>query len=116
MALALISAFLASAAMATSVGFYAGTFDPPTRSQIRMIRCALGEVDLHKECQEIGRKMSHVVVLVSEDSEKETIASTKERILMLRKALEKQGNRVEIEAATTPEVEDKRRANNREGK
>jgi hypothetical protein len=108
--LATVSVFLSPAAMAASVGFYAGTFDPPTQSQIRMIRCALGDAGLHEECQEIGRKISRVVVLVSEDSEKETIASTRERILMLRKALEKHRDRVEIEAATTPEVEDRRRA------
>jgi uridine phosphorylase len=96
--------------MAASVAFYAGTFDPPTRSQIRMIRCALGDADLHRACTEIGKQISRVVVLVSEDSEKETIASTRERILMLRKTLEKHGDRVEIEAATTPEVEERRRA------
>jgi phosphopantetheine adenylyltransferase len=26
--------------MAASVGFYAGTFDPPTQAQIAIIRCA----------------------------------------------------------------------------
>jgi hypothetical protein len=108
--LATVLVLLSSAAMAASVGFYAGAFDPPSRSQIRMIRCALGDASLHEECLEIGRKISRVVVLVSEDSEKETIASRKERILMLRKALEKHGDRVEIEAATIPEVEDRRRA------
>jgi uridine phosphorylase len=108
--LATVSVFLSPVAMAASVGFYAGTFDPPTQSQIKMIRCALGDAGLHKECQEIGREISRLVVLVSEDSEKETIASTRERILMLRKALEKHGDRVEIVAATTREVEDRRRA------
>jgi uridine phosphorylase len=109
-ALAMASIFLSSAAMAVSVGFYAGTFDPPTQSQLKMIRCALGDAGLHRACAEIGKQISRVVVLVSEDSEKETIASTRERILMLRKALEKHADRVEIVAATTSQAEDKRRA------
>jgi hypothetical protein len=50
------------------------------------------------------------VDLVSEEGEKETIASTRERILMLRKALGKHADRVEIVAATTSQVEDRRRA------
>lgn len=64
--LAIVSVFLSSAAMAASVAFYTGTFDPPTQSQIRMIRCALGDADLHKEYEEIGRKISRLVVLVSD--------------------------------------------------
>jgi uridine phosphorylase len=101
---------LSSAAMAASVGFYADTFDPPTQSQIRIIRCALGDAGLHQECAEIGKQISRVVVLVSEDSKNETIASTRERILMLRKALDKHSDRVEIVAATTPQAEDRRQA------
>jgi hypothetical protein len=104
------SVFSVSMAMAASVGFYAGTFDPPTQSQIKMIRCTLGDAGLHKECEEIGRKISRLVLLVSEDSEKETIASTRERILMLRKALEKYGDRLEIVAANTAQAEEKKRA------
>jgi hypothetical protein len=109
-ALPIVSVFLSSAVMAASVGFYAGTFDPPTQSQLKMIRCALGDAGLHRACAEIGNQISRVIVLVSEDSEKETIASTRERILMLRKALEKHGDRVEIVAAKTQEVEDRKRA------
>jgi hypothetical protein len=108
--LAMVPLFLSPVAMATSVGFYASTFDPPTQSQIRMIRCVLGDAGLHEECREIGRKISRVVVLVSEDSEKETIASTRERILMLRAALQKHSERVEIVAATTTQAEERRRA------
>ena len=67
---------LAPMAIAASVGFYASTFDPPTRSQIRMIHCALGDDPLHKECGEIGKSISRLVVLVIEDSEKDTFAST----------------------------------------
>ena len=109
-ALAIVSVCLSSAAIAASVGFYAGTFDPPTQSEMRMIRCALGDADLHRACTEIGKQISRMVVLVSEGSEKETIASTRERILMLTKALEKHADRVEIVAATTSQAEDKRRA------
>jgi uridine phosphorylase len=109
-ALATLSGFLSSSAMAASVGFYAGTFDPPTQSQLRMIRCALGDAGLHRECEEIGQKVSRLVVLVNEDSEKETLASTRERVLMLRNALEKHGDRVEIVAATTEQVEGRKRA------
>ena len=32
--------FFVSIGMAASVGFYAGTFDPPTQAQIAIIRCA----------------------------------------------------------------------------
>jgi hypothetical protein len=39
------------------------------------------------------------VVLVIEDSEKDTFASTREQILMLKRALQKHGDRVEIVAS-----------------
>src|SRR5882724_6383721 len=93
-AFATVSVFLAPMAIAASVAFYAGTFDPPTRSQIRMIHCALGDDRLHKECGEIGKSISRLVVLVIEDSEKDTFASTREQILMLKRALQKHGDRV----------------------
>ncbi len=35
--------FFVPVGMAASVGFYAGTFDPPTQAQIAIIRCALGD-------------------------------------------------------------------------
>jgi len=108
MALAILSIFLSPPAMAASVGFYAGTFDPPTPSQIRMLRCALGDAGLHRACAEIGREMSRFVVLV--DEEKDALASTRERILMLRKALPDHGDRLEISAANTAQAEAKKRA------
>jgi hypothetical protein len=104
------SVFSVSMAVAASVGFYASTFDPPTQSEMRMIGCALGDAGIHRACAEIGKQISRLVVLVSEDSEKETIASTRERILMLRKALEKHGDRIEIVAANTVQAEQKKRA------
>ena len=90
--------FLTPMAIAASVGFYAGTFDPPTRAQIRMIRCALGDDELHEECGELGKSISRLVILVIEDSEKDTFASTREQILMLKRALEKHSDRIEIAA------------------
>jgi hypothetical protein len=108
-AFALVSVFLATSAMAVSVGFYAGTFDPPTQAQIRMIRCALGDI-LHKECEEMGKQISRLVVLINNDSEKDTLASTREQILMLRQALQNHSDRVEIVAATTAQAEEKKRA------
>src|SRR6266850_3328135 len=98
-AFAAVSVSSVPKAIAASVGFYASTFDPPTRSQIRMIHCALGDDPLHKECGEIGKSLSRVVVLVIEDSEKDTFASTREQILMLKRALQKHSDRVEIVAS-----------------
>jgi hypothetical protein len=72
------------------VGFYASTFDPPTtRSQIRMIHCALENDGLHKECGELGKSISRLVVLVIEESEKDTFASTREQILMVEESASK---------------------------
>ncbi|HSF59063.1 MAG TPA: hypothetical protein VLD83_13420, partial [Candidatus Binatia bacterium] len=107
LALAIVLVWLSSA-IAAAVGFYAGSFDPPTPSQIRMLRCALGDAGLHQVCEEIGRKMSRFVILV--DAEKDALASTRERILMLRKALQDHGDRVEILSATMAQREAKKRA------
>ena len=98
---AMVWVFLASMAVAASVGFYASTFDPPSQSQVRMIRCALGDDSLHKECPEIGKSISRLIVLVIEDSEKDSFASAREQILMLKTALKKHGDRAEIVASTT---------------
>jgi hypothetical protein len=109
-ALPIVSVFLSSAVMAASVGFYAGTFDPPTQSEIRMIRCALGDADLHRTCAEIGRQIARLVLVVREDGEKDALASTRERVLMLRAALQKHSERVEIVAASASQAEEKKRA------
>jgi uridine phosphorylase len=109
-AFAAVSVSSVPKAIAASVGFYASTFDPPTRSQIRMIHCALGDDPLHKECGEIGKGISRVVVLVIEDSEKDTFASTREQILMLKRALQNHSDRVEIVASTKAEAEQRKRA------
>src|SRR5262245_5852823 len=97
-------------AIGAAVGFYAGTFDPPTRSQIGMIHCVLGGDRLNKECGEIGKSVSRLVILVIEDSEKDTFASTREQMLMLRRALEKHSDRIEIAASTRAKAEQRKRS------
>ena len=97
-------------AIASSVGFYASTFDPPTRSQIRMIHCALGGDRLDKECGEIGKSISRLEVLVIEDSERDSLASTREQILMLKRVLQKHSDRIEIVASTKAKAEQRKRA------
>src|SRR5262245_18896885 len=109
-AFATISISPASMGIAASVGFYASTFDPPTRSQVRMIRCALGDDRLNKECGELGKSISRLVVLVIVDSEKDTFASTREQILMLKRALEKHSDRIEIAASTRAKAEQRKRS------
>ena len=76
-AFVLLSVFHAPTAMAVGVGIYAGTFDPPTQSQLRMIRCALGDVRSHRECEDLGKQISRLVVLVNDDIENDTLASSK---------------------------------------
>ena len=85
--------------MAATVGFYAGTFDPPTQVEMGMVRCALGDTGFHKQCARIGKPLSRFVVSVNESSDEDTLASTRERALMVKKALQKYGNRVEIMTA-----------------
>lgn len=99
----------APAAMAASVGFYAGTFDPPTRAEIAAIRCALGDAALPRECQKIGKKFSRLVVLVDEAREKDLLASTRERVLMVQRALQKYGDRVEVVASASEKGRERRR-------
>jgi nicotinic acid mononucleotide adenylyltransferase/uridine phosphorylase len=102
--------FLATTAAAGSVGCYSGTFDPPTQAQLKIIACALGDVAFPKECREIGKQISHLVVSVSTDSKKETYASAREQVLMLNRALQKYGERVEVAAATPAECQVRTRA------
>lgn len=102
--------FLAPAAFAATVGFYAANFDPPTRSQLRIIGCALGDPGLPQACQEIARKISRLVVLVNEDSGKDTLASTRERLLMVRRAVQKYGDKIEIHVSTAASRERRKRA------
>ena len=85
--------------MAATVGFYAGTFDPPTQVEMGMVRCALGDTGFHKQCARIGKPLSRFVVSVNESSDEDTLASTRERALMVKKALQKYGDRVEIMTA-----------------
>ena len=85
--------------MAATVGFYAGTFDPPTQVEMGMVRCALGDTSVRQECAGIGKTLSRFVVSVNESSDEDTLASTRERALMVKKALQKYGDRVEIMTA-----------------
>ena len=85
--------------MAATVGFYAGTFDPPTQVEMGMVRCALGDTGFHKQCARIGKPLSRFVVSVNESIDEDTLASTRERALMVKKALQKYGDRVEIMTA-----------------
>src|SRR4029434_2899367 len=110
LASAAVSICPAPQAISAAVGFYASTFDPPTQSQIRMIHCALGGDRLDKECGEIGKSISRLEVLVIEDSERDSLASTREQILMLKRALQKHGDRIEIVASTKAKAEQRKRA------
>jgi uridine phosphorylase len=102
--------FFASTVCGASVGLYAATFDPPTRSEERIIRCALGDTTLSRQCQDIGKEISRVLVLVNEDDEYDTLASTRERVLMVKKALRDYGNRVEVLASTPAQMSERVRA------
>ena len=101
-----LAVFFVSIGMAASVGVYAGSFDPPTQAQIAIIRCALGDSGLPKECQAVARKISHLVVLVNEDDGKDTLASTRERVLMVKTALRKYSDRIEVVASTPAKREE----------
>ena len=94
-------------AMAVTVGFYAGTFDPPTLREMAMVGCAFGDASVHKECQDVGKAISRVVVVVNQAGDADPLASTRERLLMLRKALQQYGDRVEI---VTGDSEEKARS------
>lgn len=104
-----ISILFAATVSSASVGFYSGTFDPPTPAQIKIISCALGEVTVAKECQNIGRRLSRLVVSVGADSDEDHYASVRERVLMLKKALARFGERIEVVAASAAEGGDKTR-------
>lgn len=100
--------FLAPAASAGSIGFYSGTFDPPTQGQLKIVACALGDGASPPQCREFGKQISRLIIWV--DGENETYASARERVLMLKKALSKYGERVEILAGTAVERESRGRA------
>jgi hypothetical protein len=106
-ALAMLLVFAVPAAEAVSVGVYAATFDPPTKARLRIIRCALGDPGLPSDCIDLGKKISRLYVLVREDPEVDTLASTRERTLMVKRALDKYGDRVQVLAAGSREAEEK---------
>ncbi len=90
------AALLPQIGKAATVGLYAGSFDPPTPGEIAIIRCALGDAGVNKQCQDIGRKISRVVVVVNQAGDEDPLASSRERVLMVKKVLQKYGDRVEI--------------------
>src|SRR5262249_29839823 len=94
-------------AFAGPLGFYADSFDPPTAAQIRMIRCALGDATASNSCPSGITTISSIMLFVTDDRTKDPLTSTRERILMLNKALQEYGSRVTISAANP--AEEKRR-------
>ena len=98
-AFAMASVLFPAMVMAATVGFYAGTFDPPTQVEMGMVRCALGDTSFHKQCAQIGKPLSRIVVSVNASSDEDTLASARERALMVKRALQKYGDRVEIVTA-----------------
>ena len=107
--LAVMSVLFPALVTAASVGFYAGTFDPPTLREMAMVGCAFGDASVHKDCQDIGKNISRVVVVVNQAGDEDPLASTRERVLMVKKALQQYGDRVEIVTATG-ESEEKARS------
>src|SRR5215510_9312217 len=93
-ALVCLTVFFAPIAGAADTGFYAGTFDPPTQAEIGMLRCALGDAGVSKECAPLGKSIARLVVSVNDSSEEDTLASARERALMVKRALQKYGDRV----------------------
>ena len=91
-----VSVLFPAMVMAATLGFYAGTFDPPTQAEMGMVRCAFGDTSFHKQYAQIGNPLSRIVVSVNESGEEDTLASARERALMVKKALQKYGDRVEI--------------------
>jgi nicotinic acid mononucleotide adenylyltransferase/uridine phosphorylase len=110
LAFSILWLFLGTAASAGSVGFYSGTFDPPTQAQIKLMRCVLEDAALPKECREIGKPISRLIVWVTAETEKDTHASARERVLMVQKSLQKYSGRVEVLAETTAQRRDRIRA------
>ena len=64
-----------------------------------MLRCALGDISVRKECAEIGKTIARLVVSVNQSHDEDTLASTRERALMVRSALRNYGDRVEVVTA-----------------
>ena len=96
----ILAVLFAPIAMAADTGFYAGTFDPPTQLEIARLRCALGDAGVRKECAGLGKSIARLVVSVNDSSDGDTLASARERALMVKKALQKYGDRVEVVTAS----------------
>ena len=101
----LLWALFASPALAGSIGFYAGSFDPPTAAQLRLIRCALGDATASTSCPDQIPRISSLVLSLDDDPQGDPLTSTRERMLMLNKALQEYGARVAIVAANPAKKE-----------
>lgn len=102
--------FFVSVLYADSLAIYHGSFDPPTQADERIVRCVLGDRSLSSRCEELGKAISRVVILVNEGGEEETFASTRERVLMSEKAFQEFSDRVEVLASTPAEASERTRA------
>src|SRR5689334_23221463 len=80
-----LSAIFPPMAAAAAVGFLAGTFDPPTQAEIALVRCALGEASMRPQCGEIGAPLARVVISIKESNDGDTLASARERALMVQR-------------------------------
>ncbi|HYJ14154.1 MAG TPA: hypothetical protein VE170_01615, partial [Candidatus Limnocylindria bacterium] len=98
------------AAAGESVALYSASFDPPTRSQLRMLRCVLGDAELPQECREPAAQISRLIIWVDAAPNVEAHASAKERVLMLNRSLQAHRPRLEISAHAPSAIEEKRRA------
>ena len=85
-AFAMASVLFPAMVMAATVGFYAGTFDPPTQVEMGMVRCALGDTSFHKQCAQVAKPLSRIVVSVNASGDEDTLASARERALMVKNA------------------------------
>jgi uridine phosphorylase len=101
----LVWVFFASPGLAGSIGFYAGSFDPPTAAQVRFIRCALGGSIATASCPDQIPRISGLVISLDDDPQNDPLTSTRERVLMLNKALQEYGTRVAIVAANRAKKE-----------
>jgi len=59
------------------------------RAEIGIMRCALGDASVRKECSRIGKTIARLVVSINPSHDEDTLASARERALMVERALQK---------------------------
>src|SRR5262245_6913614 len=104
--LAVMSVLFPALVTAASVGFYPGTFDPPTQAEIGIMRRALGHASVRKECAGIGKRIARLVVSVNPSHDEDTLASVRERALMVERALQKYSD-LDIDLLTHSQIKQK---------